>query len=183
MTQKKISILIADDHLIYREGLKSMLARDPQFWVKGEVSNGKELLLRTKQLAPDIIITDIRMPLMDGIEATKKICRTYPGARVIALSSFSEDFLIINMLEAGAQGFLVKGIRQEELARAIRTVYEHKPYFSQEITEKITRIIAGKYTEKKKLPLHLPHRNGKTDCSADLQGAYQQRNCRPAGSR
>ena len=147
--QKKISILIADDHLIYREGLKMMLSRDPYFWIKGEVSNGKDLLLSVKQLAPDIIITDIRMPLMDGIEATKKLCRAYPGIRIIALSSFSEDYLIIEMLEAGAQGFLVKGIGQEELSRAIRTVYTHKPYFSLEITEKISKIIAGKSNEKK----------------------------------
>lgn len=151
MEPKKISILIADDHLIYREGLKLMLTADPQFWIKGEVSNGKELLLRVKQLAPDIIITDIKMPLMDGIEVTKKLCRTYPGIRIIALSSFSEDYLIIDMLEAGAQGFLVKGIGHEELAKAIRTVYQHKPYFSLEITEKISKIIAGKNQDRKSL--------------------------------
>ncbi len=151
MPQKKISILIADDHLIYREGLKLMLSRDPNFWIKGEVTNGKELLLRVKQLAPDIIITDIKMPFMDGIEATKKLCRTYPGIRIIALSSFSDDYLIIEMLEAGAHGFLVKGIGQDELLKAIRTVYHHKPYFSLEITEKISRIIAGKNTNKKNI--------------------------------
>ncbi|HCL05523.1 MAG TPA: DNA-binding response regulator [Chitinophagaceae bacterium] len=151
MQQKKISILIADDHLIYREGLKMMLSADPQFWIKGEVNNGKELLLRVKQVAPDIIITDIKMPFMDGIEATKKLCRTYPGIRIIALSSFSEDYLIIEMLEAGAQGFLVKGIGHDELSKAIRTVYHHKPYFSMEITEKISRIIAGKNQDKKNL--------------------------------
>jgi len=149
MPQKKISILIADDHLIYREGLKIMLSRDPNFWIKGEVTNGRELLLRVKQLAPDIIITDIKMPFMDGVEATKKLCRTYPGIRIIALSSFSDDYLIIEMLEAGAQGFLVKGIGQEELSKAVRTVYHHKPYFSLEITEKISRIIAGKNTNRK----------------------------------
>lgn len=151
MQQKKISILIADDHLIYREGLKMMLSADPQFWIKGEVNNGKELLLRVKQVVPDIIITDIKMPFMDGIEATKKLCRTYPGIRIIALSSFSEDYLIIEMLEAGAQGFLVKGIGHDELSKAIRTVYHHKPYFSMEITEKISRIIAGKNQDKKNL--------------------------------
>jgi DNA-binding NarL/FixJ family response regulator len=151
MQQKKISILIADDHLIYREGLKMMLSADPQFWIKGEVNNGKELLLRVKQVAPDIIITDIKMPFMDGIEATKKLCRTYPGIRIIALSSFSEDYLIIEMLEAGAQGFLVKGIGHDELSKAIRTVYHHKPYFSMEVTEKISRIIAGKNQDKKNL--------------------------------
>lgn len=151
MQPKRISILIADDHLIYREGLKLMLSCNPQFWIKGEVSNGKDLLLHVKQLAPDIIITDIRMPFMDGIEATKKLCRTYPGIRIIALSSFSDDYLIIEMLEAGAQGFLVKGIGPEELSKAINTVYIHKPYFSLEVTEKISRIIAGRSNEKKSL--------------------------------
>ncbi len=151
--QKKISILIADDHMIYREGLKLMLARDPQFWLKGEVSDGKELVLKVKQLAPDVIITDIRMPYLDGIEATKRLCRTYPGTRILALSSFSEDYLIIEMLEAGALGFLVKGVVQEELAKAIRVVYTHKPYFSLEITEKISKIIAGKHSDPKRVRL------------------------------
>lgn len=151
MSQGKITVLIADDHRIFREGLKEMLLTDPQILLKGEASNGKELLLKAKQLAPDVIITDIRMPLMDGIETTKKLCRVYPGSRIIALSSFSEDYLIVDMIEAGAQGFLLKGVGQRELMTAIRTVYEHKPYFCVAITEKLTKIVAGKYNEKTSL--------------------------------
>lgn len=149
--QTKISLVIADNHLVFREGVKDMLTRYPEFLLKGEASNGKELLMKVKQYAPDIIITEVKMPLMDGVETTRKLCRTYPGARIIALSSFSEDYLIIDMLEAGAQGFLLKGIQEQELVTAIRTVYEHKPYFSQDITEKLTRIIAGRYHNKKGL--------------------------------
>jgi DNA-binding NarL/FixJ family response regulator len=124
----KITVMIADDHLVFREGLKEMLSRHPELILKAEASNGKELLL---------------------IETTKKLCRSYPGARIIALSSFSEDHLIIDMLEAGAQGFLLKGIQEEELITAIKAVYDHKPYFSPDITEKLTRIIAGRYHHKK----------------------------------
>lgn len=145
----KISVIIADDHLVFREGLKDMLSNHPEIVIKAEASNGKELLLRAKQYAPEVIITDVKMPYMDGIETTKKLCRMYPGARIIALSSFSEDHLIIDMLEAGAQGFLLKGIREEELITAIKAVYEYKPYFSPYITEKLTRIIAGRYHHKK----------------------------------
>lgn len=147
----KITLLIADDHLVFREGLKEMLSRYTNLVVIGEAGNGKELLLKAKQYAPDIIVTDVKMPLMDGVETTRKICRTHAGARVIALSSFTEDQLIIDMLEAGAQGFLVKGIQESELITAIKTVYDHKPYFSQDITEKLTRIIAGRYHHKKGL--------------------------------
>ncbi len=145
----KITVIIADDHLVFREGLKEMLSNHPEIIVKAEASNGKELLLRAKQYAPEVIITDVKMPYMDGIETTKKLCRTYPGARIIALSSFSEDHLIIDMLEAGAQGFLLKGIREEELITAIKAVYDYKPYFSTDITEKLTRIIAGRYHHRK----------------------------------
>ena len=149
MLPRRISILIADDHLIYREGLKLLLARDPQFYLKGEVTNGKELLLKVRQLAPDIIITDIKMPFMNGIEAVKKLSRAFPGIRIIALSSFSDDYLIVDMLEAGAKGFLLKGVGFEELGLAIRTVYKRKPYFSPEITEKIIRIVSGKFNGQK----------------------------------
>jgi DNA-binding NarL/FixJ family response regulator len=145
----KITVVIADDHLVFREGLKDMLSRHPEIVLKAEASNGKELLLKAKQYGPEVIITDVKMPYMDGIETTKKLCRTFPGARIIALSSFSEDHLIIDMLEAGAQGFLLKGIQEEELITAIKAVYDHKPYFSPDITEKLTRIIAGRYHHKK----------------------------------
>lgn len=149
MQQGKISVFIADDHLIFREGLKEILNTEPDLWLKGEAGNGKELLLKVRQLAPDVIITDVKMPLMDGVEATRKLCKTYPGARIIAMSSFSDDDIIIDMMEAGAQGFLYKGILKEELTTAIRTVYEHKPYFSQDITERLSRIIANKYKDKR----------------------------------
>lgn len=151
MQQGKITVLIADDHRIFREGLKEMLLADPQILLKGEASNGKELLLKAKQLAPDVIITDIRMPMLNGIETTKKLCKTYPGVRIIALSSFSEDYLIVDMIEAGAQGFLLKTVGQKELMTAIRTVYDHKPYFCIDITEKLTKIIAGKHNDKASL--------------------------------
>lgn len=151
MQQGKITVLIADDHRIFREGLKEMLLTDAQIYLKGEASNGKELLLKAKQLAPDVIITDIRMPMMNGIETTKKLCSIYPGARIIALSSFSEDYLIVDMIEAGALGFLLKTVEQKELMAAIRTVYEHKPYFCLNITEKLTKIVAGKHNDKTSL--------------------------------
>lgn len=145
----KIGIVIADDHRIFREGLKQLLRDEEDFVVLGEVGNGRDLMQSVKQLAPDVIITDIKMPLMDGIEATRKICTIYPGSRVIALSSFSDDYHIIDMLEAGALGFLLKNVGSTEICAAIRSVNGHKPCFSHEITEKLTRIIAGRYNNKK----------------------------------
>lgn len=149
MRNGKIKVMIADDHRIFREGLKLILSGDDQIEIKGEASNGKELLSAVRQHAPDVIITDIKMPVVDGVEATRKLCRFYPGARVIGLTSFGDDHMIIDMLEAGAMGFLLKNIVHEELVVAIRTVYQHRPYFSAEITEKLSRIIAGRYVGRK----------------------------------
>ena len=89
-----------------------MLSYYPEIVLKAEASNGKELLLRAKQYAPEVIITDIIMPYMDGIETTKKLCRMQPGSRIITVSSFSEDYLIIDMIDAYEQDFLLKGIRE-----------------------------------------------------------------------
>ncbi len=150
----KIGIVIADDHRIFREGLKQLLREQEDFVVLGEAANGRELMQQVKELAPDVIITDIKMPLMDGVEATKKICTLYPGSRVIALSGFSDDYQIIDMLEAGAQGFLLKTVAKAELYTAIKTVYGHRPCFSHEITEKLTRIISGRYSNKS-IPHHV----------------------------
>src|SRR4051812_6985360 len=99
---ERIQLIIADDHEVYRDGLKTLLDKTSHFEVIGEASNGKELISLCHNQQPDIILTDIMMPVMDGIEATSLLTRYYPGIRVIALSMFNQDNMVLDMLNAGA---------------------------------------------------------------------------------
>ena len=138
MLSKKIKIVIADDHRIFREGLKLMLAGVTSVDVIGEAADGAQLIALVASTAPDVIITDVKMPNLTGTEAVKILCAKYPGIRIIALTSFGEDQQIIEMIEAGAMGFLSKNIVHEELVSAINSVYQHNAYFSQSITERLS---------------------------------------------
>jgi len=119
MLSKKIKIVIADDHRIFREGLKLMLAGVSGIDILGEAADGAQLIALVASTAPDVIITDVKMPNLTGTEAVKILCAKYPGIRIIALTSFGEDQQIIEMIEAGAMGFLSKNIVHEELVSAI----------------------------------------------------------------
>ncbi|SJZ67856.1 response regulator transcription factor [Sediminibacterium ginsengisoli] len=154
MKNQKIKVLIADDHVIFREGLKMLLKPVKQIELAGEVSDGRELISFAENELPDVILTDIKMPVIDGIEATRKLCRLFPTARIIALSTYSDEHLIIEMLEAGARGYVLKNADTDEVVTAIKTVYEHKPYFSQEITQSLLKIVVERqHLLKEEAPL------------------------------
>ncbi len=126
----QISIVIADDHSFFREGLVKVLHMTGMVQVVGEASNGQELVDLALQLDPDLLIVDIGMPVLNGIDAVKKIREQGLRARVIALSMHSEDAIIIKMLEAGAMGYLDKNTSKEELFEAIDSVVSHnRVYF------------------------------------------------------
>ncbi len=150
-----IKLLIADDHEIFRDGFKLMLSKFEEIELVGEAENGRELLTLTEATKPDVIITDIKMPIMDGIEATKKIAALYPNIGIIGLSMFDEDDLIIDMLEAGAKGFLLKNAGKLEIIEAIKTVYEDNPYYCKTTSHKLTKMIAeskfNPYKKKEKI--------------------------------
>jgi DNA-binding NarL/FixJ family response regulator len=142
MTKRRtIRVLLADDHFIFRTGVVNILQTEPSIIIIGEACNGKELIEKTMELKPDVILTDIIMPEIDGIEATQKICAGIPGARIIALSMFGEEDMVTDMLEAGALGYLMKEASRDELMNAISTVYDYKPYFSKRITERLIQKI------------------------------------------
>ena len=107
-----IRLLIADDHEIFRDGLALMLAKQDNIELLGEAEDGRELISLAEQLHPDVILTDIKMPRMDGIEATRLLVQKLPDVKVIALSMFDEENLIVDMLESGAKGYLLKKCRQ-----------------------------------------------------------------------
>ena len=147
-----ISILIADDHEIFRDGFRTMVKKFPELKLIGEAENGRDLVTLAQQLNPDVILTDIKMPKMDGVEATRELVGNKPGINIIALSMFDEDNLIIDMLEAGAKGYLLKNANKEEIIQAIRAVNNDKNYYCKNTSEKLLQLIAkSKFNPYKKL--------------------------------
>lgn len=137
-----IKVVLADDHEIFRDGLKLMLSKFPNIQLAGDASNGRELLQLVDAIKPDVVITDIKMPLMDGVEATKYIIQHHPETGVIALSMFDEISLIIEMLEAGASGYLVKDCDKAEIREAIERVYQKEQYYCRHTGNKLMQVMA-----------------------------------------
>ena len=133
---------MADDHEIFRDGFQLIISKADNIDLVGQASNGRDLVQLVEELKPDVVITDIKMPLMDGIEATKTISKRFPEIGVIGLSMHDEDDLIIEMLEAGAKGYLLKNADKHEVLDALQTVYSGDPYYCQSTNAKLARIIA-----------------------------------------
>src|SRR5438309_8320849 len=119
-----IQLILADDHRIYRDGLKLLLQDQQDIQLVGEAENGSQLLELVDRLYPDIVLTDIKMPLIDGVQASRLLHQRHPDVGIIALSFFSDDQLIVDMLEAGARGYLLKNTNKQELLQAVKVVYE-----------------------------------------------------------
>ncbi|MEU3503754.1 response regulator transcription factor [Streptomyces hundungensis] len=122
-TPPPIRVLIADDQPLVRRGLSLILSPDPSFEVVGEAENGAQAVALARQLRPDVVVMDIRMPVLDGVAATGELTTAVPGCRVLALSTFDMDEYVVGALRAGACGFLPKDSSPEDLAAAIRTVH------------------------------------------------------------
>jgi DNA-binding NarL/FixJ family response regulator len=140
---EKIRLGIADDHKIFRNGLKATLEDCPGFHLVVEASNGKQLLAQVAVNAPDVILMDIKMPEMDGIQATAQVKQHYPHIKVLALSMFNEDKYIIDMMKAGASGYLLKNAEPEEIIGAINTVYQKDYYFNEQLSITLIKQLAG----------------------------------------
>ncbi|MEV4064318.1 response regulator transcription factor [Nonomuraea dietziae] len=118
-----IRVLIVDDQLLVRRGLSLILSPNPSFEVVGEAENGAQAVTLAHQLRPDVVVMDIRMPVLDGVGATRQLAATLPACRVLALSTFDMDDYLVGALRAGAYGFLPKDSSPEDLSAAIRTVH------------------------------------------------------------
>ena len=132
-----VRVLIVDDHSVVRQGLRSFLDLHQDIQVVGEASGGEEAVDLVGRLSPDIVLMDLVMPGVDGIEATRQICTRYPGTKVIALTSFLADEQLFPALEAGVSGYLMKDLTPPELARAIRTVHEGKAELHPDAAKKL----------------------------------------------
>lgn len=137
-----IKIVLADDHEIFRDGFKAMLKKQPSVELIGEAANGEELIQITHRLKPDVVVTDIKMPKMDGLEATRVLSKELPGIGIIALSMIDEETLIVDMMEAGAMGYLLKNAHKNEIIEAIKAVNSGNVYYCNGASAKLTRMIA-----------------------------------------
>lgn len=146
---EKISIIIADDHQLFRNGLKMLLESIQDFEIVGEASNGEEFLQILKNYPADIALMDINMPELDGIEATRKGLKICPEISVIALSMYGEEEYYYKMVDAGAKGFILKDSDISEVREAILTVKRGGSYFSQELLYHVIQKIKHRESETK----------------------------------
>ena len=137
-----IKIILADDHELFRDGFKVMLKKHPEVELVGEASNGEELVALAGELKPDVVITDIKMPKVDGVEAAKRLTADHPSIGIIALSMFDEEAQIVDMLEAGAKGYLLKNAHKQEILDAIKAVNLNQTYYCATTSGKLAKMIA-----------------------------------------
>jgi DNA-binding NarL/FixJ family response regulator len=130
-------VLIADDDDLMRAGLAELLTADRDIEIAGQASTGRQAIDRTRRLAPDVVLMDVRMPDLDGIAATRELSRTSPDARVLILTTFEQDDYIFGALRAGASGFLLKRTRPEELIAAVHTIADGDSLLSPSVTRRV----------------------------------------------
>ncbi|WP_352420714.1 response regulator transcription factor [Proteiniborus sp.] len=143
-----IKVLIVDDQSLIREGLNMMLSLYSNISIVGEATSGKDAIEFLKEKEVDLILMDIRMPIMDGVEATKVIKEKYSQTKVLILTTFNEDEYIIQGLKNGADGYLLKDISSEELVKAIQTVYEGNILLQPDVAKKIVNSMEENATNK-----------------------------------
>lgn len=137
-----IRIVLVDDQSIIRDGLKMILELEPDLKVVGMATNGVEAIELAQTLHPDVMLMDIRMPVMDGVAATVQICEHHKDVKIIILTTFSDDAYIFDALVAGAKGYLLKDVQSDELANAIRTVVKGGVLIHPDIAEKMVKVFS-----------------------------------------
>jgi DNA-binding NarL/FixJ family response regulator len=137
---KKISVLLAEDHVIVRQGLRSLLSTESDIEVVGEAGNGRQAVQMAHQLRPDVVIMDISMPVLNGLEATAQIVGNGYPAKVLILSSHSDDEYVHKLTEAGASGYLVKYAAAGDLIKAVREISKGNAYFSPSILRRLLEL-------------------------------------------
>src|SRR5579859_120063 len=133
----KIRVLLADDHIVVRQGLRALLMSEEDIEIVGEADNGRQAVQLVKKLLPDVVVMDIAMPVLNGLEATRQVTRTVPSTKVLILSSYSDDEYISQLTEAGAAGYLVKQTAANDLLKAIREAYKGNAFFSPSIAKRL----------------------------------------------
>ena len=132
---QKIRVLVVDDHTIVRDGICALLALAGDIEVVGEAANGSEALRMVKELEPDVVLMDMAMPIMGGLEATRRICKEFPRTRVLVLTQYDDKEYVFPVIEAGASGFISKAAASSELASGIRAVYHGDSYLTPSVAK------------------------------------------------
>jgi two-component system nitrate/nitrite response regulator NarL len=156
--KSKIKLVLVDDHQMLLDGLAALLQGEQRFDLVGLCNNAKYALELLETTAPDIVITDINMPEISGVELTRMIRKYHPKIKVLALSMFGERSTISEMLEAGISGYILKNTGKEELINALLKVQEGGMYFSDEITEELIKSISQKAEVKEEIQVRLTER-------------------------
>ncbi len=137
---KPISVLLVEDHVCVREGLRKILELEGDFTIVGEAHNGRTAVTLVKTLRPNIVLMDIAMPLLNGLEATKQVLLAVPNTKVIILSAHSDDAYVENAMASGAAGFLLKQTSAQDLGHALREVHKGHTYFSPSISRRLKQL-------------------------------------------
>ena len=146
---KKINIVLADDHVLVRKGIRAMLETDTEINVVGEASNGAEALETAKLLKPDILVLDVRMPIMTGLEAAAKLHQYSPQTKAVILSMHDSEEYVLQALESGAYGYLLKDTDKDEFVKALKLIHEGNKYFSGGVTNVLaSRLLNSKSISK-----------------------------------
>jgi DNA-binding NarL/FixJ family response regulator len=174
---EKIKIILADDHPLIREGFKSLLGKSERFEIVAEAENGQQLIDLVKTTQPDVVLTDIGMPLINGLAAIEKIHKENENIKLVILTMHEERAYIMNALKVGAQGYLLKSIEHAELEKAIITIHEGGKYFSAAVqnilADSLTRPESndmGEITPREKEVLELVAKGNSTKQIADMLG-------------
>ena len=135
----KIRVLVVDDHTMVRDGICSLLGLTPDIEVVGEAANGTEALEAVRKLMPDVVLMDTAMPIMGGLEATRRICKEFPGTKVLAFTQYDDKEYVFPVIESGACGFISKTVAASELASAIRSVYRGDSFLSPSVARLLVK--------------------------------------------
>ena len=146
---KRIKVLVVDDHTIVRDGICALLGLAGDIEVVGEASNGKEAIEMVKKLSPDVVLMDIAMPLMGGLEATHRIHKEFPNVKVLALTQYDDREYVFPVIEAGAYGFISKSAASSELTTGIRSVYKGDSFLSPSVAKYLVEVYRQGGTAKR----------------------------------
>jgi DNA-binding NarL/FixJ family response regulator len=137
---KPITVLLADDHMIVRQGLRKLLELEVDLEIIGEAADGLQAVAVANKLRPAVVLMDVDMPVLNGLEATRQVLKTLPSTKVLILSAYSHEEYVRNAIQSGAMGFLLKQTSSQEVCRAVREVQERKTFFSSLITSRALRL-------------------------------------------
>jgi DNA-binding NarL/FixJ family response regulator len=134
---KRISVLLVDDHTVVRQGLRALLEGEEDIRVVGEAENGRRAVALAKTTLPDVVLMDVAMPVLNGIEATRQILKNLPSTKVLALTSYGDDDYVAQLMQAGGHGYLIKQTAADDLLKAIREVQRGKQFFSPIVAKRL----------------------------------------------